>query len=193
MFQAKIRIIVRPEACVLSAFALFLIPWQWVFAWVFAAIFHELCHYIVLRLWGCRVSALQIGIGGIVMQTDGLSPAAETICAAAGPFGSLILTLLSPIFPRIAVCGFFHFLYNLLPVYPQDGGRVFCGILMCVLPTVWAERITQITGSIVVFLLMIIAIYGSMWLSMGLFPLIAVLFLMLKIKFPCKRKQLRVQ
>ena len=47
----------------------------------------------------------------------------ELLCALAGPFGSLLLALLLRHVPELAICGLIQGVYNLLPLYPLDGGR----------------------------------------------------------------------
>lgn len=189
----KVKLIVKPSVCIVGALSLLLIPWQWLAAWIFAIAFHELFHYMVLCFSGHSVASLQIGLRGAEMETDGLSPVTEVLCAAAGPIASLLLTFLSPVMPRIAVCGFFHFLYNLLPLYPQDGGRILRGMMMCFLPPEKATTFEKMTENIVILLLTIVAIYGCLRLSLGLLPIFLVAILVLKIKIPCKQKRLRVQ
>lgn len=85
-------------------------------------------------LWGGRVSGMAIGSRGAVMELRGLGTAAELLAAAAGPVGSLSLLSLSGIFPRLALCGLVQGAYNLLPIYPLDGGRILRCILKWLLP-----------------------------------------------------------
>ena len=57
------------------------------------------------------------------MEIDGLGHLGEGICALAGPLGSFLLISFCHVLPYTAVCGLFQGLFNLLPVYPLDGGR----------------------------------------------------------------------
>lgn len=189
----RTKVSIKPETCIVAALALFLIPWQWVFAWVISSAFHELCHYIAIKLCRCRIWSIDIGIRGTLMETENLTCFQEGVCALAGPVGSLLLTFTSFFMPRVAICGLFHFLYNLLPVYPLDGGRALQALLGHILPDALAETWVKIIGNSVVILLVLLAIYGYRHLALGQLPLMIAAFLVLKIKIPCKQRQLRVQ
>ncbi len=114
---------VTPGFLIQLATAILLLPINWVAAWLFAAVFHESCHYIVLRLYNVRVFSMRIGFSGAIIETEPMQPKQELLTALAGPFGGLVLLLLIRIFPRIAICALLQSLFNLLPIYPFDGGR----------------------------------------------------------------------
>lgn len=52
-----------------------------------------------------------------------MSPGRELLCVLAGPAVSFSLLALARFFPRIAICGLVQGIYNLLPIYPLDGGK----------------------------------------------------------------------
>ena len=100
-----------------------LLPLRWIFAAVLAAAFHEACHALAVYLCGGSVRKLTINNRGAVMYADGMNVIKAIICILAGPLGSLLLVLFVRWIPRIAICALVHAVYNLLPIYPLDGGR----------------------------------------------------------------------
>lgn len=120
--------------CVALALLLLVLPLPWLAAALLAGAFHECCHYLAIRALGGRVSGVAIGSRGAIMELRGLGTAAELLAAAAGPVGSLSLLGLSGIFPGLALCGMVQGAYNLLPIYPLDGGRILRCALKEVLP-----------------------------------------------------------
>ena len=121
--RSNIRLTVSPSACILAAMLILLLPLRWVFAAIFAAAFHEACHVLAVYLCGGTVRRICVGNRGAVIRADALPTGKELICILAGPIGSLLLVLFVRWIPRIALCGLFHAFYNLLPIYPLDGGR----------------------------------------------------------------------
>ena len=163
------RIQVSGWACVALALTLLVLPLPWVAAAVLAAAVHELCHYLAILALGGSVGKIAVGPGGAAMELDTLGPARELLAAAAGPVGSLSLTLLGRFFPRIALCGLVQGLFNLLPSYPLDGGRILRRVLELVLPDRAAEDITCWTG----FIFALCGVFGC--LRLGFLPGAAVL------------------
>ena len=169
----------------LCAFLL-LLPIKWIFAWVMATIFHELCHLICLWMLKVPVYGMRFTAAGAEIQTGSTTSVQEFLAAAAGPLGGLTLVLLLRHFPRLALCGLFQSLYNLLPLYPLDGGRM----LRCVLPTKYADAVQKGIRVLVLLGLGLTAIWLWKKYSMGPLPLIFVLFVGIKtgkVTFPCKQ------
>lgn len=171
------------------ALALLLLPLNWVFAAILAAVIHELCHYAVVRLCGGEVRRLWVGLTGAQMEVRRLTPGKELLCALAGPAGGLALLLVVRWFPRTAVCGGLHALFNLLPVYPLDGGRALrCGAEL-LLPMDIGDKVCTAVEWVCLISVLLLGTYGTVALHLGLFPMILSLSLVIRAfrgKIPCK-------
>ncbi len=181
--------------CVFTAFMFLVVPLPWMAAWFTAALFHELCHYAALKAFDVPVMQLRITSGGAIMETD-IRGIKACVSSLAGPLGGLFLTLFGRQMPRLAVCALVQSIYNLLPVYPLDGGRAIREMLETFAGPTKAKRISNGLGGAFLTALMILALYMWIRLTMGCIPLFLVLFLAFKtsfIKFPCKGSHFGLQ
>lgn len=121
--------------------AILLLPFRWVLAWILAVSIHELGHYIALRLCKIPIFGLCLSPFGAKMEVGELQSREAVFCALAGPIFALMFTVLSSFLPCTAVCILFQSLYNLLPIYPLDGGRALRAILCRLLPNTWVRPI----------------------------------------------------
>lgn len=182
--------------CIFLALMILLVPLQWVMAMVVAAAIHECCHYAAIRFFSRTKIPLRLACFGASMVLPPLTRGKEVLCALAGPAGSLLLLVLVHRFPRLAICGVLQGLWNLLPVYPLDGGRVLAGLLaFCFSPPI-AQRISLYIETLVGIVLLAVGIYISLLLRLGLLPLSVATTLLFRILFrktPCKAAHLGVQ
>ena len=164
------------------ALMLLLMPLRWLFSAIVAACFHELCHYVAIRLYCGDVRNLRIYSYGAKMPLPEMSRGKEMICAAAGPAGGFLLIFFAPIFPRLAICAFAQSVYNLLPIYPFDGGRILSALLsmLCSPPKAYALLcFTEIGTKIVIW---IICLYGCIFLQWGVLPLLVAALICIRTK-----------
>lgn len=142
-------------------------------------VFHELCHSLVARRFGMEMRGITLFIfGGVAeMGEEPPTPRAEFYMAAAGPVSSLVLAFVlntfagySPPVPSMflhtmAVLNFVLALFNLIPAFPLDGGRILRSAL-------WAYRgnltsATRITAGLGVAFGAILIALGILGLFMG--------------------------
>ena len=139
----KRRFSVDASMGIFLCFLLLSVPVNWVLSSVCAAMVHELFHMAAVRLGGGKIRSLRIGVFGTRIDTDPMTGLAEFVSILAGPAGSFLLMLFYPWIPRIAICAGVQGLFNLLPIYPLDGGR----LLRCLpLPEKTMGIIEQGTG-----------------------------------------------
>jgi len=127
-----------------------------------SVLLHELSHSLVARPLGTSVRGITLFIFGGVSQLAGgtASASREFLIAVAGPAASLLLAavfrLLEPAAsgaaPAVALLRYLAYinailgLFNLVPGFPLDGGRVFKAIVWGV--THDADRATRVAGTV---------------------------------------------
>ncbi len=105
---------------------------------------HELSHALVARRFGMRVTGIQLFIfgGATTLERDSRGPREEAIIAVAGPLASIGLGLVFlaldvvvvqvQLATLVAWLGFVNIalgIFNLIPGFPMDGGRVLRAII----------------------------------------------------------------
>ena len=166
MSTNKQYLYVRPAALIIFAAVLLVFPLQWVCAWLLAAIIHEVGHCIFVIIFGGRVIGACVDIGGIKLHTSTMAGVKSSICSLAGPLAGIILLFCARQFPRLALCGIFQSVYNLLPIYPLDGGRILRNCLICV-----SEKTQSIIEDLITAAVAMVIIVITITYSLGLLPI----------------------
>ena len=126
-----------PGVLLYLAALLLTLPWQWIASAIAAICIHELCHAGVALVLGYPIWRFCVGFSGVKMETSPMEPLHELLCALAGPLGGLLTLPFARIIPGVCVCAAIHTLYNLLPIYPSDGGRA----LLCAARLLFPEKV----------------------------------------------------
>lgn len=151
-------------------------------------VLHELGHSLTAQHYGYQVRDITLyPIGGVAAIEGSPRPRHELFIALAGPAVNVVIALLLYAYIRIAhvwpadietrqqaetallsspvtflfVSNIFVFLFNMIPAFPMDGGRVLRAILGL---SLGKFRATQIAASVGQFLAVAMALYG-----MGIF------------------------
>ncbi len=161
-------------------------------------IFHEMSHSLVAQRYGLPISGITLFIfGGVAeMKEEPGDPKTEFMIAVAGPIASLVLAAIFmtvSVFLEAAgapsalfgVCNYLAFLntvlaiFNMVPAFPLDGGRVLRSVLWHWKGDLrWATRICSKIGSTfgtILILMGVLSIFrgevvGGIWFGLiGLF------------------------
>mgnify|MGYP002682716591 CR=1 FL=1 len=159
-----------------------------------ALVLHEISHGIIAASMGYRVDNVEFLPFGGVARLNGrpISPKAEFCIAAAGPLCSLVVAgAVSLAIMFLPILGdrldyFLNFnialaLFNLLPLLPLDGGRMFRAFLLCFMKPYFATAVASWLGIIFgagitlfsLYLLLFLSILNPFLLLMGVFLLAA--------------------
>lgn len=164
----------------------------------FSIVFHEMSHSLVARSYGLEMMSITLFIFGGVseMGEEPANPRTEFSMAIAGPLSSVVLGVVfyalaragaglgwpvSPlaVFSYLSFINFALAVFNLIPAYPLDGGRVLRSILWgwkhnMRAATRIASRIGAAFGAGLIVLGVVSVIYGNFisgmwWFLIGLF------------------------
>lgn len=177
--NSLIKICISPRFLVSVAVLILLVPLNWLIAWFLAAAFHEIFHCIALLICGHAIDSLHLDINGAKIQTASLTNVETIVCALSGPIGGLLLLSFSQQYPQLALCALIQSSYNLLPIYPLDGGRAFLAVLNLLFPKNIATTIFKIAELSVYILLFLLSFFFARLLK-TLFPLLIPGLLFLK-------------
>jgi Zn-dependent protease/predicted transcriptional regulator len=163
-----------------------------------SVIFHEFCHSIVARRLGLPMKGITLFIFGGVAEMSDEPPSAkvEFLMAIAGPLSSLFIAgffyliylgttsagwplPVNGVIRYLAYINVLLAVFNIIPAFPLDGGRVLRSILWGIKKDLrWATRISAAVGSIFGILLIVMGVFqfiggnfiaGLWWFLIGMF------------------------
>jgi Zn-dependent protease len=134
---------------------------------------HELGHSVVARLKGSYIHEIVLYPFGGAARISNIpkNPVDEALVALAGPAVSLALGLIFRNFEITDFLGYLNmmlFFFNILPVFPMDGGRVLRAALTLKRGRVEATRVAAQVGKYFCGLFVIVGIFGMNFRLFGL-------------------------
>jgi Zn-dependent protease len=145
-----------------------------------AVLIHELAHAWVANRKGYQVYSVNVDLfsGSAAIDTN-MHERDSVPITAAGPLSNLLLSLIGytlmllvpgiPYVDDFAKVNLILFIFNILPIYPMDGGRILKDVLVLKMKNRYkANRIAGFTSLITASLLLILSL-ATMNLIMSLF------------------------
>ncbi len=179
----------------------FLLLFAWLTPSVVVALFlsvlvHELAHAASANHLGYRVRQIYIDIFYGAAEIDlEHCPERDTIpIVAAGPLSNLFLFGLTMVtislFPGVrflvdlAAVNLILFIFNIIPIYPMDGGRLLRAFLMMKMPSNRrkAKRISDWISLVFGFLLLAYSISTSAWI-MAIFSVLFIYYALKELNY----------
>jgi Zn-dependent protease len=145
-----------------------------------AVLVHELAHTYVAKKFNLPVSSVVLDfLAGTAGIDTTYTPYGQTILiAVAGPISNLLLsglgwlvlqsggsdTFLTDFLTTFTYYNFLFFLFNMLPIYPMDGGRISKAICQWFTKPSIGRRINGYISVISSILLLVFSIYSEMYI-----------------------------
>ncbi|WP_044397513.1 site-2 protease family protein [Lacinutrix sp. Hel_I_90] len=169
----------------------------------FCVVLHELGHASVAKRFGVQTKKITLyPIGGVAsLERIPEDPKQEFLIAIAGPlvnlilaillyfaipissytsqsFGELLISLNTFTFQNLLLYTFVAnislFVFNLIPAFPMDGGRIFRALLAMFMDRVKATRVAVVVGQFIAVLLLLIGLlYNPVLIFIALFIFIS--------------------
>ena len=170
---------------------------------LFAAVFlHEMAHCLTAMRYGHKVNEVTLMLLGGISEIDDRgrsTPKSEFWTAISGPLASLFIGILSGavayalvgftalsaesplpdlilfyIFGYLGILNIFLFLFNMIPAFPMDGGRILRGLLSLRYSRTRATKTASDIGKVFA---VIFAVAGIIWLNFLLILIALFVFL----------------
>lgn len=118
------RVRVEGGVWIVLGLAVLLLPLRVLLGIMLAAAVHEIGHLTAMYFLGVPVLGINLHPGGARIEAGPVEPGEEILCALAGPVAGAMTIFAWKWFPELAVAGLVQTVFNLIPIYPLDGGRV---------------------------------------------------------------------
>ena len=128
---------------------------------------HEFGHALTARRYGIRIASITMyPIGGVAQMVDRPTPLQELWITVMGPAVNVVLAPVCWLlgWRDLAFINVGLLIFNLIPAFPMDGGRILRAVLAMNGSEVRATRIAAMVGRVVAVLMAAYAVYSEQWL-----------------------------
>ncbi|MDP6443066.1 MAG: site-2 protease family protein [Pirellulaceae bacterium] len=155
-----------------------------IFALFGCVVLHEMGHALMARRFGIGTRDITLyPIGGVAsLERIPERPAQELAIALAGPAVNMVIAgvlfvgmlisgslsssialnpMLNPFFTNLLIANVALVVFNMLPAFPMDGGRVLRSLLALRMPYLRATEIATLTGQMVAILFGLIGLFSG--------------------------------
>ena len=139
-------------------------------------VLHELAHALVAKRLGYRIGKIKLMASGALLEaeSDEFSFSDEILIAISGPLFNLLFCLVIVVFwwlvpesfnftQDLCVINLAIFAFNILPIFPLDGGRILLAVLSKKLERKYATKITKlivIIISLLMFFVFVVSLFS---------------------------------
>lgn len=145
----------------------------------FSIALHELAHFSVARIYGCRLDIVRIMPVGLSISFNDANCSREALVKiySAGPAANLLILLMmilsASVFPKtdafyrvMITTNAYLALFNMVPAFPLDGGRILLELLAGRIGMLAAGRLARRLAFMLALLIMLVGVlllYGSVY------------------------------
>lgn len=139
-------------------------------------VLHELAHALVAKRLGYRIGKIKLMASGALLEaeSDEFSFSDEILIAISGPLFNLLFCLVIVVFwwlvpesfnftQDLCVINLAIFAFNVLPIFPLDGGRILLAVLSKKLERKYATKITKLIAiiiSLLMFFVFVVSLFS---------------------------------
>lgn len=108
-----------------------------IFVFLALIVIHEYGHFLACKMFKWNVDKIYIyPFGGMCKSNEMINKSLneELLILVMGPLFQIIFAFLFKSIPNVLLYNYFLLSFNLLPIYPLDGGRILCNIFMRIFP-----------------------------------------------------------
>lgn len=174
--MARLKIKIKPLFIMYVFLCIYFGWFNKIFYYVVAIVLHEYGHYCVAKMKGYEFDSVVFSVyGGGLFGSNSFKKKDDVLISLAGPLVNIVLIVITIalwwLFPSsyfftydFVICNIVVFVFNILPFYPLDGGRIVLAIIserFDRLKVLKACRVVSLLLSIIFCVLFVVSLFGE--------------------------------